>query len=142
MWRPLPSSSQGSTSDDPARKAVTEENAVRELYRLVRREIKEARCQRAILTAHNAHFDHGFLRAAAARNGIKRDPFHPFSVMDTVGLAGVACGHTVLREACTRAGLTFNPEQAHSASYDAKMTATLFCTIVNGWPEPKAWRNA
>ena len=126
--------------DDPARKAVAEERAVRELFRLVRREIKQARCQRAILTAHNAHFDHAFLRAAAARNGVKRDPFHPFSVMDTVGLAGVACGHTVLREACARAGIAFDPEQAHSAAYDAEMTATLFCAIVNGWPSPQSWR--
>ena len=123
--------------DDPKRKAVTEEKAVRELFRLVRREIKQARCQRAILTAHNAHFDHGFLRTAAARNGVKRDPFHPFSVMDTVGLAGVACGHTVLREACNRAGIAFNPERAHSAAYDAEMTATLFCAIVNAWPAPR-----
>lgn len=128
--------------DDPTREAVTEEKAVRELFRLVRREIKQARCQRAILTAHNAHFDHGFLRKAAGRNGIKRDPFHPFSVMDTVALAGVACGHTVLREACTRAGIAFDPERAHSAAYDAEMTATLFCAIVNAWPDVKAWRRS
>ena len=126
--------------DDPERKAVAEEKAVRELFRLVRREIKQARCQRAILTAHNAHFDHAFLRTAAARNGVKRDPFHPFSVMDTVALAGVACGHTVLREACNRAGIAFDPERAHSAAYDAEMTATLFCAIVNGWPGVEDWR--
>ncbi len=123
---------------DPARNAVPEEKAVRELFRLVRREIKLARCQRAILTAHNAHFDHAFLRKAAARNGVKRDPFHPFSVMDTVSLAGVACGHTVLREACNRAGIAFDPERAHSAAYDAQMTATLFCAIVNAWPSPQS----
>ena len=74
------------------REAVAEDVALRELFKVVRAEMKRQRCQRAIVTAHNAHFDHGFLHAAAARNGVKRNPFHPFSVMDTVSLAGVAYG--------------------------------------------------
>ena len=117
--------------DDPDRSAVAEHTAVRELFRVVRREIKRLGCQRAILTGHNAHFDHGFVHAAATRNGVKRSPFHPFSVMDTVALAGVAYGHTVLREACSRAGIVFNEDLAHSAAYDAEVTAELFCAVVN-----------
>lgn len=116
---------------DPSRAAVTEEQAVRELFRLVRREIKRHGCQRAIVAAHNAHFDHAFIHAAAARNGVKRNPFHPFSVLDTVGLAAVACGHTVLKEACLRMGIEFDPERAHGAAYDAEVTARLLCKIVN-----------
>ena len=118
--------------DDPAREAVSEERAIRELFRLVRAEIKRHGCQRAIVTAHNAHFDHGFIHAAAARNGVKRSPFHPFSVMDTVSLAALAYGHTVLGEACSRAGIGYASERAHSAVYDAEVTAQLFCAVVNG----------
>ena len=116
---------------DPDRAAVGEDVAVRELFRVVRREVKRLGCQRAILTGHNAHFDLAFVHAAAARNGVKRNPFHPFSVMDTVGLAGVAYGHTVLSEACSRAGIVYDSNQAHSAAYDAEVTAQLFCAVVN-----------
>lgn len=118
--------------DDPHRMALSEDTAIRQLFKMVRVELKRQRCQRAIVTAHNAHFDHGFLHAAAQRNGVKRSPFHPFSVMDTVGLAGVAYGHTVLSEACRRAGVGYDTERAHSAVYDAEVTAKLFCAVVNG----------
>ena len=117
--------------EDPQREAVAEGEAIRELFKLVRAEIKRQRCQRAIVAAHNAHFDHGFLHAAAQRNGVKRSPFHPFSVIDTVGLAAVAYGHTVLGEACNRAGIGHDTERAHSAAYDAEVTAKLFCAVVN-----------
>lgn len=116
------------------RDGVHEGTAVRELFRVVRAEVKRQGCQRAIVTAHNAHFDHGFLHTAAARNGVKRNPFHPFSVMDTVSLAGVVYGHTVLSEACRRAGIGFDADQAHSAAYDAEVTARLFCAVVNAHP--------
>lgn len=117
--------------DDPGRGAISELAAVRALFRLVRTEIKRQGCQRAIVTAHNAHFDHGFIHAAAKRNGVKRSPFHPFSVLDTVALAAVHYGHTVLSETCGRAGIGFDAEQAHSAAYDAEVTAELFCAVVN-----------
>lgn len=116
---------------DPNRSAVAEGAAIRELFRTVRREIKRLGCQRAILTGHNAHFDHAFIHAAAGRNGVKRSPFHPFSVVDTVGLAAVAYGHTVLSEACSRAGIVYHSERAHAAAYDAEVTAKLFCAVVN-----------
>ena len=91
-------------------------------------------CQRAILVGHNAHFDLNFLNAAVARTQHKRNPFHPFSVFDTVSLAGVAYGQTVLARAVHAAGLSWNSEEAHSAVYDTERTAELFCKIVNAWP--------
>lgn len=120
--------------DDPGRQAVSELDALRGLFRMVRGEIKRHGCQRAIVTAHNAHFDHGFIHAAAKRSGVKRSPFHPFSVIDTVALAAVHYGHTVLSEACGRAGIPFDAERAHCAAYDAQITAELFCAIVNARP--------
>ncbi|MCY3817976.1 MAG: ribonuclease T [Gammaproteobacteria bacterium] len=118
---------------DPERDALDEEEAVRELFRFVRREVRRNGCERAVLTAHNAHFDHGFVTAAAERNGVKRNPFHPFTVIDTASLAAVAYGHTVLSEACARAGIEFEGGRAHAARYDAEATAKLFCLIVNDW---------
>ncbi len=117
--------------EDSLRDAVPEAVAMRQLFRTVRTEVKRQRCQRAIVTAHNAHFDHAFIHSAATRNGVKRSPFHPFSVVDTVGLAAVVYGHTVLGEACARAGIHYAAEQAHSAAYDAEVTARLFCALVN-----------
>ena len=118
---------------DPERGAMPEAEAVREMFRFVRGVVRRSGCQRAVITAHNAHFDHGFVMEAAARNRIGRNPFHPFTVLDTASLAAVAYGHTVLSEACARAGLPFEDKRAHSASYDAETTARLFCGIVNAW---------
>lgn len=118
---------------DPERDALDEEEAVRSLFRFVRREVRRNGCERAVVTAHNAHFDHGFVTAAAERNGVKRNPFHPFTVIDTASLAAVAYGHTVLSEACARAGIEFEGGLAHAARYDAEATAKLFCLIVNNW---------
>jgi ribonuclease T len=115
----------------PLRPAIDEAEALRGLFQEVRKELKAAGCTRAVLVGHNAFFDLGFLNAAVERTGIKRNPFHPFSSFDTATLAGVAFGQTVLSRAVTAAGFTWNDEEAHSALYDARMTAQLFCTVVN-----------
>ena len=60
----------------PFREAVAEEEAMTEMFRAVRKEIREQGCRRAILVGHNAHFDAGFINAAVERSGIKRNPFH------------------------------------------------------------------
>jgi ribonuclease T len=88
-----------------------------------------------VLVGHNAAFDLSFLNAATARTGIKRNPFHPFSTFDTVTLAGLAYGQTVLARAVQAAGFEWNNEKAHSAIYDTERTADLFCTIINRWNE-------
>lgn len=125
---------------DPERDAEFEIDALTSMFQEIRREVKLQGCNRAVLVGHNSHFDHGFVRAAAARNNIKRDPFHPFSSFDTATLSAVAFGHTVLARACRLAGIEFDNHAAHSAAYDTQKTAELFCTIVNryknlgGWP--------
>ena len=123
----------------PFREAVTEEEALGELFNVVRKEIRDRQCTRAILVGHNAHFDAGFITAAAERCGIKRNPFHPFSFFDTATLAGLAFGQTVLAKACAEAGIAFDNNEAHSAAYDAERTAELFCDIVNRWKESGGW---
>jgi ribonuclease T len=115
----------------PLRPALPEEEALRRVFREVRRAVKEAECTRAILVGHNAWFDLAFVNAAIERTGIKRNPFHPFSSFDTVTLAGVALGQTVLARAAEAAGLEWDSREAHSATYDTEMTAELFCRLVN-----------
>jgi ribonuclease T len=115
----------------PLRPAVDEAEALRALFQEIRKEIKEQSCNRAILVGHNSFFDLQFLNAAVERTGLKRNPFHPFSSFDTATLAGVAYGQTVLGRAVAAAGFEWDDEQAHSALYDAEMTAKLFCSVVN-----------
>jgi len=115
----------------PLRIARTEGDALGAIFGEVRRAVREQQCTRAILVGHNASFDLGFLNAAVARAGIKRNPFHPFSSFDTATLAGVAYGQTVLSRAALAAGLEWNSGEAHSASYDAERAADLFCLICN-----------
>ena len=99
----------------------------------MRREVRATGCQRAILVGHNSFFDLSFLNAAIERTSFKRSPFHPFSSLDTVSLAGLAFGQTVLSRAAQAAGMDWNESEAHSAIYDAEKTAELFCSIVNRW---------
>tara|TARA_A100001037_G_scaffold306506_2_gene352195 strand:+ start:1559 stop:2152 length:594 start_codon:yes stop_codon:yes gene_type:complete len=115
------------------RDAEPESVVLSNMFNLIRKAMKKEGCRRAILVAHNAAFDQQFLKIAIARNKLKRDPFHPFTFIDTASLAAVAYGHTVLREACLRAGIPFEQDKAHDALYDANRTAELFCSIVNGW---------
>ena len=123
----------------PFREAVDEAEALGEVFRAVRKEIRDQGCNRAILVGHNAHFDAGFVNAAVERCSIKRNPFHPFSHFDTATLSGLAYGQTVLAKACAEAGIAFDNAEAHSAAYDAERTAELFCEIVYRWKDSGGW---
>ncbi len=111
--------------------AVAESQALGQIFTAIRKKIKQHACRRAVLVGHNAAFDLGFVNAAVERCGIKRNPFHPFSTFDTVSLAGLAYGQTVLSRVAQAAGIGWDNKQAHSARYDAEKTAELFCKIVN-----------
>jgi len=115
--------------------AKDEETGVRELFRFIHKEMKQHKCKRAIIIGHNTVLDRNFIFAAADRCKISRNPFHPFSMFDTVSLAGLAYGQTVLSRAAQAAGLEWDAEEAHSALYDASQTARLFCKIMNRWTE-------
>lgn len=117
----------------PLRAARQERDALGYIFSPIRKAVKEAGCTRAVLVGHNAHFDLGFLNACVARSGIKRNPFHPFSCLDTVSLGGLALGQTVLSRAVQAAELGWNQADAHSAVYDTEKTAELFCHVVNRW---------
>ena len=125
----------GIDPDNPLRMAVTEKAALTRTFKSIRSEVKRTGCNRAILVAHNAAFDHTFINIASERGNLKRNPFHHFSSFDTATLCGLAYGQTVLSRACAAAGIEFSNEAAHSAEYDCDKTADLFCTIVNRWRE-------
>lgn len=115
----------------PLRPALPEKEALTKLFTDIRHAVKNNGCNRAVLVGHNAYFDLNFLNAAVNRCDIKRNPFHPFSCFDTATLAGVAFGQTVLAKAAMAAGMHWDSSEAHSAAYDAELTADLFCIICN-----------
>ncbi len=117
----------------PLRLATPEDKAINEFFKIVRKEVKLNRCNRAILVGHNAPFDLNFIHAAANRIGCKRNPFHPFSTLDTVTLGAVVYGQTVLARVAQAAGMGWDSSQAHSAVYDTEKTADIFCRVVNTW---------
>ncbi|ACS85484.1 ribonuclease T [Musicola paradisiaca] len=124
---------------NPLRGAVSEYEALHEIFKMVRKGIKDKGCNRGIVVAHNAAFDHSFLMAAAERCGLKRNPFHPFVTFDTTSLSGLVLGQTVLAKACITADILFDSSQAHSALYDTQRTAELFCELVNRWKRLGGW---
>ncbi|GAA5188482.1 ribonuclease T [Ferrimonas gelatinilytica] len=121
------------------RGAVSEKEALSEIFKGIRKGQKAAGCNRAIMVAHNASFDLGFVNAAAERASLKRNPFHPFASFDTACLSGLALGQTVLAKACRAAHIPFDNKEAHSALYDTLRTAELFCHIVNRWKALGGW---
>jgi ribonuclease T len=123
----------------PFRGAVSELDAVKDIFSAIRKTVREENCSRAILVGHNAFFDRDFVNAVVERNDIKRNPFHPFSCFDTATIGGVAVGQTVLARACKAAHISFDNKEAHSAIYDAEKTAEFFCWVVNRWKMVGGW---
>ena len=138
VWDIMPFA--GAQFDDRAAKihGIDVENTIRlpeatvlvSFFMWVQKALKWHSCQRAIMVAHNAAFDLGFLQQAVKRTG-QTSPFHSFSVIDTASLAALVCGHTVLAESCRRCGINFDQKQAHDAGYDVIKTTQLFCYMLN-----------
>ncbi len=124
----------GIDPSNPMRMAMAEDEktALKRIFKAVNEVRRKQNCTHAILVGHNAHFDLGFVQAAIARTGTKnQNPFHSFSVFDTVTLSAVVFGQTVLAKSCIQAGIDFDGKEAHSALYDTQKTAELFCRILN-----------
>jgi ribonuclease T len=115
----------------PLRNAVSEEIALKELFKIINVHKNKYECSRAILVGHNAHFDLSFLKAATNRSNIKKSPFHSFSVLDTVTLGALATNQTVLAKICESLNVEYDSKEAHSAAYDSDVTAKVFCKIIN-----------
>ena len=116
---------------DESRNLVNEADAIKPLLKTIAKEVKAQECTKAILVGHNGAFDLSFINAVANRVNYKRNPFHPFSVIDTASLGALVLGQTVLSRACHSAGISFNEEHAHSAVYDTEKECELFCAMYN-----------
>ena len=117
----------------PLRVAVEERFALQEIFKIINKQKNKYECSRAILVGHNAFFDHSFLLEACLRNNIKKSPFHPFSLIDTVSLGVLATKQTVLARICNELDISYDNEEAHSSAYDAMVTAQVFCKIINNF---------
>ncbi len=122
----------------PFRMAITEKEALGKLFTPIKHAVKRNECTRAILVGHNPTFDITFLNAAIERTKMKRSPFHPFSSFDTATLGGLMYKQTVLAKIGKAANMEWDNQLAHSALYDAKQTAEIFCKIVNRWKQLEA----
>lgn len=124
------------TIEHPFRFAIPEEDALTGLFEFTREALKKHQCRRAILVGHNAHFDLGFLQATAKRCKLyNKNPYHNYTVFDTATLGAMFYGKSVLAKAIAAAKIEFNRDEAHSAVYDARKTAELFCGILNKMTE-------
>ena len=123
--------------DHPLRNAISEKDALDDLFKIINTERTANGCSRAILIGHNAHFDHAFLTEAISRNNLKKSPFHPFSVLDTVSLGALHTKQTVLARICDVLEIEYDSKLAHSAAYDSDVTAKVFCKIINNFDRLK-----
>ena len=119
----------------PLRNAVEEEYALQESFKIINKHKSKYECSRAILVGHNAFFDHSFMLEACIRNNIKKSPFHSFSMIDTVSLGVLATKQTVLAKICKELDIDYDNDEAHSAAYDAMVTAQVFCKIINDFDD-------
>ncbi len=83
----------------PFRFALDENQALKDMFAPINKELKKYGCQRAVLVGHNPFFDLSFLQAAVKRCGYKDSPFHSFTTFDTATLAAMAYGETILVKA-------------------------------------------
>ena len=114
----------------PFRFAISESDALKDIFKSIQEEVDKAKCQKAVLVGHNAWFDLSFINAAARRCK-QKSPLHSFTSFDTATLGAAVYGHTVLAQILKLANIPYNPEEAHGALYDATITAELFCKIIN-----------
>ncbi len=116
----------------PFRFAVSELEALQDMFSFLENIRKKSNCSRCVLVGHNSWFDLHFLNAAIKRCNLK-SPFHAFTSFDTATLGAIFYGQTALAQAARRAKIAFDPKEHHSAIYDATKTAELFCKIANSW---------
>ena len=125
----------------PSRKAVRSGSAPGCSSGQLRKAVKhgglQPRDRRSRTTPHSTISSSCRARIATTSSAIRSTRFHSST---PASLAAVAYGQTVLSQACGRAGIAYDSNEAHSARYDAEVTAALFCAIVEplagygGWP--------
>jgi len=121
----------GIIPDHPFRQAISETDMINKLADHIKQLLKKTRCFKAILVGHNAHFDLSFLQAAISRSQVSQFPMHPFTTIDTATLGAFLHGETVLAKILRKSKVPYSINEAHSAYYDAVVTAKFFCKALN-----------
>lgn len=117
--------------EHPFRFAIDEKRALEKIFQYIHELLNTYECHKAVLVGHNSWFDLTFLLAAVERCKLSKSPFHSFTTFDTATLGAMFYGQTILAKILRKAGFYYDVKQAHSALYDAKITARLFCNIYN-----------
>ena len=86
--------------------------------------------KRAIVCGHNVNFDLSFLNKSYTRCN-KKIPFHHFNTIDTVSLGMYFYGENTLMQLAKKTPVNYLAKQAHSALYDAKVTADILIYLFN-----------
>ncbi len=115
------------------RLALDECEVLNATFKKIRESLGNYQCTRAILVGHNSFFDLKFMNEAISRCKIRNNPFHKFSSLDTATLGALAYQNTVLSRIAEAAGYEWDSDAAHSALYDAQVTADIFCKIFNSY---------
>lgn len=115
--------------EHPFRYAISVEQMLQEFSEMVRMHCDRWCARRGIMVGHNPAFDMSFLNKACEKYGIDMN-LHLYTFIDTASMGLMRHRETVLAKLCYREGLGFSQNDAHSALYDAHMTARLFWSFM------------
>ena len=115
--------------DSALRLAITVEQMLSELNLFILKQCTIFGARRGMLVAHNPSFDMAFIQKACSRYDITLH-MHQYTLLDTASMGMMRHHESVLAKLCQREGLGFSPQDAHSAIYDAFMTARLFWSFM------------
>lgn len=92
------------------------------------------RLDHAVIVAHNARFDVGYLEYECSSAGLELPPLATVCTRDLAKAVATSAGDTIdsfrLDACCARAGIAFPDTDRHRALGDARVTAALFTHLV------------
>ena len=126
---PASSLVHGIPIENPFRLAIPIRQMLQELDAFIREHCDALDARRGMIVAHNPSFDMAFIHAACVKHDVNVF-MHKYTLLDTASMGMMRHHETVLATLCRREGLGFAPQEAHSALYDAHMTARLYWSFM------------
>jgi ribonuclease T len=115
----------------PFRFSITEIEASTYILEFINNIINKEKYKKCVLVGHNCWFDLNFLNNLIFRTKKTYNYHHKFNVIDTATLGHILFKQSILSNLAKHIGINFSNKKNHSAIYDAKITALVFCHIVN-----------
>ena len=115
--------------DHPFRYAISLKQMLLEFNEEIIRQCQRYDLKRGMIVGHNPSFDMSFIDKACVLYDIPIH-VHRYTFIDTASIGLVRHHETVLAKLCQKEGLGFSQHEAHSALYDAYMTARLFWSFM------------